>query len=105
MPCDSVTTQSINLKNAMDTILVEALKAEGFRITVQTAKTVTATADWQTVTWTKGIGLEIKGMGGAQAVIDKVTKAYSTQAVSWAAARAGWTVKKTADNQLTVTRR
>ena len=35
----------------------------------------------------------------------EVTQAYSRQAVSWAAQRAGWTLKQTAANKFTVTRR
>jgi hypothetical protein len=60
-----------------------------------------------TVFWQAGKGLEVRtsAQETGQTTIQAVTRAYSKAAVSWAASRAGWTVKQNADNTLTVNRR
>lgn len=105
MPCDSISTQSINLAKAMPELVEEAMKSLGMTLYNKTKTMIQArTSDWSYVTWTAGQGLTVDGENNQKHITD-LTKAYSKQAVTWAAQRAGWTVKQTADDKLTVTRR
>lgn len=107
MPCDSVTTQSVNLNMAIADVLADALRADGWRIIImQTTDSVQAYKSGQSLEWQKGKGLSIRGSEFRNnETISAITQAYSRQAVQWAAKRAGWTVQQTAADQLTVTRR
>jgi len=105
MPCDSVTTQSINLANALPDILREAMESIGLYIDRETPTEIIASNYAKRVIWTKGQGIEVKA-ARTKGVIKDLTKAYSSRAVSWAAQRAGWQVAQTGNpDQLTVTRR
>ena len=105
MPCDSVTTQSVNLANAMPELVADAMKACGFNLRSKTLSRITArNRDWTEVTWVKGQGLTVLGNSNPE-TITKLTQAYSQKAVTWAAQRAGWTVKQTSANTLAMTRR
>ena len=107
MPCDSITTQSINLANAIKSVLTEALHQDGWTIEDQNATNIWASKDWQNLIWTKATGLRISGVSTirAQGIVEEVTQAYSRHAVTWAAQRAGWTARETSPNTLTVERR
>ncbi len=107
MPCNTVTTQTIALAKALPTILMDALKSAGWDIPMRSyveGKRIDAYKGGATLTWIAGKGLEVRS-SNPQPLIAEVTKAYSKQAVTWAAQRAGWQVQQTADNKLTVTRR
>jgi len=118
MPCDSVVTQSVNLANAMRDLVAEALKEQGYQID----STSSETHIWaykpgsESIIWRKGQGLMVQRQGGSrrqreamevknQAAVNALTVAYSKTCVTWAAQRAGWQVKQTGANTLTVTRR
>ena len=105
MPCDSITTQSVVLKNAIPNIVDSALREAAWYVTGATKTTIRARKSGFTLTWEKGKGITITGMRQNQNAIDNITREYSKQAVSWAATRAGWQVKSTGSNTLTVSRR
>ena len=114
MPCDSITTQTISaaLSKALPNLLADALQAHGWTLTGQqvnaaTVVALTARRGGARLTWTAGKGLSLVtgSTAQAEALQGEITRAYSRQAVSWAAQRAGWTVKRTGDNTLTVNRR
>ncbi|OHB65744.1 MAG: hypothetical protein A2Y76_01575 [Planctomycetes bacterium RBG_13_60_9] len=96
--------QSINLAKAVPTILEDALKAAGWNITESTATGIAAYKAGIYLGWVAGKGLNVTGYY-PQETVTAITKAYSKQAVTWAAKRAGWTVQQTAGDKLTVTRR
>lgn len=104
MPCDSITTQSIDLAKALPGLLAEALEANGWEIQTNTGQTISAYKFGARLNWVSGKGLEVQARVPSETV-QEVTKAYSAQAVKWAAQRAGWTVKQTAQDQLTINRR
>ncbi len=104
MPCDTQSIQSVNLAKAIPAILEDALKALGWNITESTATGIAAYKAGTYLSWVAGKGLDVAGYDPQEAVM-AVTKAYSKQAVSWAAKRAGWNVQQTAGDKLTVTRR
>ena len=104
MPCDTITTQSINLAKAMPKLVEESLKIQGWQITINNVRTITARRYYNTLTWTQNKGIEIRS-GNAQQDIINLTKEYSKQAITWAASRAGWKVSSKGQNQLTVSRR
>jgi len=104
MPCDTVTSQSVNLSNAVKSILADALTADGWTIKTDSRTQIVAEKNWNTLTWNKGAGLTVDAMRKND-IIQEVTQSYSKRAVFWAASRAGWTVKQTTNNTLTVTRR
>ena len=103
-PCDSVTTQSINLAKAAPNLLLDALKSLGWAITESTASRIFASLGGCDLQWTAGQGVTVIGPKCQEQTV-KLTQAYSQNAISWAAQRAGWTVKQNADNKMTVTRR
>ncbi len=107
MPCDSITTQSVALTKAMPDLVAEAMKALGWRINVQSKTQIEAYTSSSYVTWRPGQGIIVRGYNQAdqQSQITALTKAYSVKAATWAAQRAGWEVKQTAPDKLTVTRR
>ena len=106
MPCDTVTTQSINLAKASSSILVDALKEMGYNLSINQADRILAYTSGARIEWHAKRGLTVTDSGyGTQSRIEQITQAYSRQAVKWAAQRAGWTVQQTTQNQLTVTRR
>jgi hypothetical protein len=104
MPCNTLTTQSVALANAIPDLMLAALVADGYSIATNAATHIIATKGSTTVTWTAKKGLEITGRNTTQ-VVDALTQQYSKQAVTWAASRAGWSVTETASDRLTVTRR
>lgn len=118
MPCDSVTTQSVNLANAMRDLVQAAFKSLGYHID----QTSSERHIWayrpgaESIVWTKGKGLRVQRQGGTrrqralmeaknEVAIKDLTVAYSKTCVSWAAKVAGWQVQDTGVNTLTVTRR
>ncbi len=107
MPCNSITTQSVALAKAMPSILMDALKAEGWAPNQENDKHIVAWKGSSYLNWTAGQGVTIRGLSRErnQQAVTAVTKAYSVQAVTWAAQRAGWQVKQTGANKLTVSRR
>lgn len=105
MPCDTVTTQSVNLANAIPSILAESLTKSGWTLYETTDARITGYLSGATLEWNKGKGLSMRGYGNTQQQIVDVTRAYSVAAVSWAAQRAGWNIKQTAANQMQATRR
>lgn len=104
MPCDSVTTQSINLAKALPDVLRKGLEADGWTIIDASATTITAyrSITGERVTWTAGQGIETRGNAKTPS---HVTRAYSKAAVTWAAQRAGWTVKNETNGKVTLERR
>jgi|GEM_PF-3062116 len=106
MPCDSVTTQSINLANADRTLLTETLLSLGFTVETRmsTSSKIFARQGRASIVWEKGKGLEVTTANGQLTIVD-VTQAYSKTAVTWAAQRAGWKSTTTGANTLSVTRR
>jgi hypothetical protein len=105
MPCDSITTQSVKLSNAMPNILTDALTILGWTIQLENKSIIKASKNYNTFEWTKGKGIQISGMGKNESELNAITKQYSKRAVSWAAQRAGWNVQSTGENTLTVNRR
>ena len=108
VPCNSLTTQTIALKNAVMSVLIEALKADGWTIRNQDANSLDSKKGYERLTWAAGVGLGVTTDMGAtrvQAITGGVTQAYSRAAVSWAAQRAGWQVQKTGANTMTLSRR
>lgn len=105
MPCDTITTQSVALAKAIPELVAEAMKALGMQIVRENKTCIQARAsDWTYTTWMAGKGLTVQGNNN-QKHVTEMTKAYSKQAVTWAAKRAGWTVQQTAEDKLTVSRR
>lgn len=104
MPCDSVTTQSVNLANAVQDVLRGALVADGWTINTDVSGKLEAWSPTGRLTWERGRGLTMTGIRTDE-TIAAVTTAYAKAAVSWAAQRAGWTVAKADGNKLTLNRR
>lgn len=105
MPCNSITTQTVNLKNAMFDLVHMTLKKQGYTISsMEVNNRIVATTYGTRIEWVKGQGLTVTGYNNQQ-TIKEITKAYSATAVCWAAKRAGWQVQTAAADQLTVTRR
>ena len=104
MPCDTITMQTVSLSNALPDVLTDALQSTGWTIRETTSQRIIAYKGSESVTWSAGKGLSVRSSNPKE-VIRTVTQAYSRQAVSWAAKRAGWTVRQTNENQFTVTRR
>ena len=106
MPCDSITTQAVVLEKGIIGIVESAMQGLGWNIQARNDTTIVArTQNNSTVRWEQNVGVNIRGYGNPQNVIDSLTQAYSKEAVSWAAQRAGWTVNQTEANKLTITRR
>lgn len=107
MPCDSITTQSVNLANAIPTLVDAALRTLGWNVsgTLDNKSKIIARSGSYVLEWTKGEGVQITGMSKNETAITALTKEYSRAAVSWAAQRAGWQVKSTGANTLEVSRR
>lgn len=108
MPCNTVTTQSVALAKAIPSLVEEAMKSLGWKIIERKDASLTATHERSKVGWIQGKGVYAWGdvsVAQNQEEIKKLTKAYSKAAVTWAAQRAGWTVKQTGPDTLEVIRR
>jgi hypothetical protein len=105
MPCNTITTQSVALAKAMPSIVAHALKTQGWFIREEMETKITASSNFQSIVWTAGKGLTLTGYGDTKSQIKNIIKEYSKQAVTWAAKRAGWNVKQTGQNTLTVSQR
>lgn len=106
MPCDTITTQSVKLANAIPQIIDTTLEAQGWKITspITTMERIVARKGNATLIWRQGQGIEIKS-SNSQEQLTRINKEYSKQAVTWAASRAGWDITSTKQDQLIVTRR
>ena len=104
MPCDSITTQSINLANAIKDLVRDAMTANHYNVVVEADTGLRARKGGVIVDWAKGKGLTVTA-SSPQRHIDTITQAYSARAITWAAQRAGWQVKQDATNTLTITKR
>lgn len=104
MPCDSITTQTVNLAKALPDVLRRALEAAGWTIREYSAQTIDAyrSITGESMTWTAGQGMTVRGNAKTAGII---SQAYSRAAVTWAAQRAGWTVSKTDGNKINMERR
>ena len=107
MPCDSITTQSVNLSNAMAPLLADALRQSGYTVNLEQPDRINAYGNGAYIVWAKGVGLDIdaRTSQAGQDTVQTITQAYSARAVTWAAGRAGWTVKAINTNTFQVTRR
>ncbi len=101
MPCDSVTTQSVNMKNANPDVLIRALEADRWWVREVSGGLILANRLGDSLRWERGVGLVVRGVGEA---VEEVTRAYGREAVTWAAKRAGWEVKQVGENKLVVSR-
>lgn len=109
MPCNTITTQSIKLANAMPEILKKALQESGWILGIcsEVNKKVTATKGNDYLVWEYGKGFTIQGMNRQrqETSLSEISQAYSKQAVTWAAQRAGWQVTNVNQNTLNIVRR
>ena len=107
MPCDTITTQSIKLANAMPDLLKQALSNIGWKITTDGTTRIVARKSWTRLVWETKKGITLTSDNSAeneQHLID-ITKSYSKVSITWAAKRAGWSVTNLNQNTLTVSRR
>jgi len=104
MPCNTITTNSINLSRANSDLLTDALKAEKWYIVDSDQNLINAYRGNAVLSWQSGNGLTVRA-SNSQSIIEQTTQAYSKQAITWASNRAGWSVKSTGRNTLTVQRR
>lgn len=106
MPCNSISTQTLSagLAKANHEVLAAALSAAGWTVTESGAQFVQARQGGAVATWRVGVGLEVSAAGGVADKAAIIKQAYSRQAVTWAATRAGWRVGAWAENKATITR-
>jgi len=104
MPCDTVTTQSIKLANAMPELVKQAMEDMNWKITSNITTRIVANRFGESIIWEANKGITIRG-SNTERLVTEISKAYSKRAVTWAAQRAGWQVTSTNNNTLNVTRR
>jgi len=105
MPCDTITTQTLSTKltKAMPDLIKKALESLDWQISTNTKTLIKASRGYRTtLTWEYGKGMTVQSssQNDNQYHIKNVTQAYSKEAVSWAAQRAGWKVSQTEQNKL-----
>jgi hypothetical protein len=109
MPCNTITSQtlSVGLQKAIPALLLKAIEeVVGDKAREANGTLRVRTLKGNEITWSSASGLTITGRDQRQIeVVGKdIRMAYSKQAVSWAAQRAGWKVASTGDNTIRVTR-
>lgn len=104
MPCDTITTQSIKLANAMPDLIEKALRELGWQIKATGKNKINARKSYDYLVWEAGKGLTISGNNNEKHLAE-ISQAYSKQAVTWAAQRAGWQVANQTKNTLNIVRR
>lgn len=106
MPCNTITTVSLDLKNAVPDVLSEAMRSLGYEVTATSPLSFTGRnrQTGATFEWSRSTGLQIRGYAG-QTEEAKIMPAYSKAAVAWAAKRNGWTVKTTTGDKMQLVRR
>ena len=89
MPCDTVTTSTLDLKKANKQVLEETLISLGLKIHQGLASEVRASDGLSTiVTWTASTGMQIRSADAQMA--SKITSAYSKTVILAASRRFGW---------------
>lgn len=93
MPCDTITTQTLaaGLTKAVPAVLLAAINSLNRANAAQEGTTIRARVAGHNVDWNAQAGLTVTGWNSEQVAKD-IKMAYSKQAVSWAAQRAGWKV-------------
>ena len=88
----------------MPDLIEKALIELGWQIKATGKTKINARKSYDYLVWEAGKGLTISGNNNEKHLAE-ISQAYSKQAVTWAAQRAGWQVKSTNQNQMNLTRR
>lgn len=100
MPCNSITTNTVELENVKDMdLLKKALKAEfpGGIVHARKSADLIFQADGRECTISGGAVYSTHGRAALEAITSRVKQSYAREAVALAAKRFGWAVVKGAD--------
>lgn len=106
MPCNTISTQTLSagLHKAVPEVLEQAARAMGAYAVALVNGVLTFNYNGAAVSWSSVLGLAIRGRASVLEQTKKdILQAYSKQAVTWAAKRAGWQVRAgAAQNELVI---
>jgi len=105
MPCNTITTTSINLGKVNHDLFLQTLIGLGLELQVSIRNGVTTIRLNTGETFNATSGLFTTTNTDAGARVAELKRAYSAQVVLSQARRMGWAVKKTATNKYEVVRR
>lgn len=107
MPCDTIQTTSIDFGKADTPLLAKALGKLGWTVANVNKNGLTArNQKGESLSFRDGT-FEVQGASYTAPKFDQaeVRREYSRQVVGYAAQRFGWSLKQTADNKFTATRK
>ena len=102
MPCDSIVTIGVNLNLANRQLILAALEKLGAKYVQSEGANISFVLNNEDYELRNG---KLEGYSNVQAVADKLKVAYTREAVSMAAKRAGWNVEVKSESKLAVQRR
>ena len=107
MPCDRITTTTLDMSKANPTVLAETLVSMGFKIAaISTGTHIVATQGNITIEWTQGQGTKVSSTYGTdQKIAEQLPRKYSAAAIAYAAKKNGWMFKQVEENKFQVIRR
>jgi hypothetical protein len=104
MPCDTVTSQTVDMRRALPDLVESALKAMGAEVQHVGQHVLAVHQDGWRASWAKGGEMTItRRYGDLSEVVREIPRQYSRAAVTWAAKRAGWAVSTANGQQYSMT--
>ena len=107
MPCDTITSTTLDITKADLTSLKAAMESEGFKLYTEEGSNIT----WRnrqgvSASFNRQTGMTIRGQGySSNRYVDKIKEAYTGAVVQLTARRLGWQVTKTSGNTFDVVKR
>ena len=103
MPCDSITTSTVNLANVDKDTLTEALRAAGWTVSPIDAGIYARDGAGSSFNWTPGRPAQLRTTR-ADITAASIARLYSAQVVRKTAQKNGWRLTETAPGQFLVQR-
>lgn len=105
MPCDSISTATLDLTKADMTALKGAMESLGFVVHEKVNGLDFSHRNGDTAKWTREAGMNVTSRRYAGDVAEKIQAAYTSTVVVQTAKRLGWQVTKKSEGNFVVVKR
>lgn len=102
MPCDTIITVKLEIKNAQMDIMKATLENRGYTITYQNENTLNFRGN---TSWDSGSFNKTTGVITSRTNMDWLRQAYTQEFVQQKVMRYGWQVKQTGENKFQILKR
>lgn len=105
MPCDSISTATLDLTKADMTALKAAMQELGYTVQETVRGLTFSHKSGNQAVWTREAGMTITSRRYAGDVAEKIQAAYTSTVVTQTAKRLGWQVTKKSEGNFVVVKR